>query len=257
MADPEGIKPFVLDFGSLLSLGIAFSLMPAAQILSTFLPATTPRIFRFLFLWHAFDFLTHSIIEGSFLYHSFRTFIQLPATTDDFPHPAVPRDAIPYLYGRADRRYGPSYGDSVTARMWQEYAKADRRWGGADLNVISLEILTVGLAGPAAAYICYLIYKAANIPPGKEKSSVQAKIWFAAAMLATGELYGGFMTFAPEWLSGNTQLKTDDPVYLWLYLVFFNLLWVLIPLWVLCAAYREIMKNFERAGSMTGWKKAK
>jgi EXPERA (EXPanded EBP superfamily) len=67
--------------------------------------------------------------------------------------------------------------------------------------------------------------------------------------------FPGFMTFCPEWLSGNTQLAGDDPVYLWLYLGFFNLLWVLIPAWVLWEAWREITKTFERAGQMTGWKK--
>ena len=65
----------------------------------------------------------------------------------------------------------------------------------------------------------------------------------------------GFMTFCPEWLSGNTQLAGDDPVYLWLYLVFFNVLWVFIPAWVLWEAWKEVSKNFERAGQMTGWKK--
>src|SRR5262249_14224849 len=159
-----------LDFGTLLSLGIFFSLMPAAQILSTRLPATTPRTYRYLFLWHAFDLLTHFIVESSYLYHCFFSFIQLPPGSYDSPDPTISRDAIPYLYGRVDRRYGASYSNSVTARMWQEYAKADRRWAGADPAVISLEILTVGLAGPAATYICYLIYKAANMPAGKQKS---------------------------------------------------------------------------------------
>lgn len=77
------------------------------------------------------------------------------------------------------------------ARLWQEYAKADHRWGGADLTVISLEILTVGLAGPCAMYISYLISKIMTEPAGREKARFQARMWFLATMLATGELYGG------------------------------------------------------------------
>jgi hypothetical protein len=257
MADVHAAKPFTLDAGTLLSLGIAFSLMPAAQVLAAYaLPKTISSKQKFLFLWHAYDFLTHLIIEGSFLYHCFFSYIELPATTADFPHPAVPRDGA-YLFAHSDRRYGALYSTAPMARLWQEYAKADHRWGGADLTVISLEILTVGLAGPAALYICYLISKIASAPAGKLKSNLQARMWFFAAMLATGELYGGFMTFAPEWLSGNTQLQGDDPVYLWLYLVFFNVLWVFIPFWVLWEAWGEMTRVFERAGQMTGWKKAK
>ena len=52
----------------------------------------------------------------------------------------------------------------------------------------------------------------------------------------------GWMTFCPEWLSGNRNLVTSNPLYLWLYLVFFNGLWVVVPLlllyqsWVACNA---------------------
>lgn len=130
------------------------------------------------------------------------------------------------------------------ARLWQEYAKADRRWGGADLTVIALEILTVGLAGPAAMYICYLISKVANTTNENVKRRYQPALWFTITALATAELYGGFMTFAPEWLSGNTALAGEDPVYLWLYLVFFNVLWVFIPFWALYVAFTEISSAF-------------
>jgi hypothetical protein len=261
MADIQAAKPFTLDAGTLLSLGVAFSLMPTAQLLAAFaLPKTISTKYKFLFLWHAYDFLTHFIIEGSYLYHCFFSYAQLPSagSTSDYPHPAsLPNSDVAVLFGHKDRRYGVLYSTAPMARLWQEYAKADHRWGGADLTVISLEILTVGLAGPAAMYICYLIYKIASAPAGKPKANLQTRLWFLATMLATGELYGGFMTFAPEWLSGNTQLQGDDPVYLWLYLVFFNVLWVFIPFWVLWEAWGEITRAFERAGQMTGWKKGK
>lgn len=256
MADIHETKPFTLDAGTLLSLGIAFSLMPAAQTLAAYtLPKTISPKQKFLFLWHAYDFLTHFIIEGSYLYHVFFSYIELPVTTADYPHPAIPRNSA-YFLARKDRKYGALYSTAPMARLWQEYAKADHRWGGADLTIISLEMLTVGLAGPAAMYICYLIYKVASSPAGQLKANLQARMWFIATVLATGELYGGFITFSPEWLSGNTQLQGDDPVYLWLYLVFFNILWVFIPFWVLWEAWSEITKAFERASKMTGWKKA-
>ena len=86
-----------------------------------------------------------------------------------------------YFLGYQDRLYGNAYGTSPFAKLWQEYAKADRRWGGADLTVISLELLTVFGAGPLALYICELI----------RRRDSGARLWFWGIVLATGELYGG------------------------------------------------------------------
>jgi Sec-independent protein secretion pathway component TatC len=116
--------------------------------------------------------------------------------------------------------------------LWQEYAKADKRWGGTDLTVVALEILTVFVAGPLACWICYLLSK-------DEKKGVLKK-WFWMIVLATGEIYGGWMTFAPEWLTGSPNLDTSNWMYLWLYLAFFNGLWVVFPLWILYEAYRAM-----------------
>ena len=238
----ENLKPFTLDSGTLFSLAVAFSLMPAAQLLANYsLPRSTSRKYYYLFLWHTYDFLTHFIIEGSYLYHCFFSYIDLPKPTSDYPHPAA-RGGPPvaHFLGQKDRRYGAIYSTAPMARLWQEYAKADHRWGVADTTVISLELLTVCLAGPMAVYICYLIFRTTKPMQAETRAKTQLKLWFVAIMLATGELYGGFMTFAPEWLSGSTQLATDDPVYLWLYLFFFNTLWVWLPLWVLYAGFNEL-----------------
>jgi hypothetical protein len=95
--------------------------------------------------------------------------------------------------------------------------------------VISLELLTVFIAGPLAVYICSLLARQ------------RGEAWFWMTVLATGELYGGWMTFAPEWLSGSPNLDGSNWMYLWLYLVFFNAgLWVLIPGWILYEAYGRI-----------------
>ena len=161
--------------------------------------------------------------------------------------------------------YGSHYGSSPTAKLWQEYAKADKRWGGADLTVISLELLTVFGAGPLAAYVCELVRRRDN----------GGKLWFFASILATGELYGGkrlvsrdlgwllvlklqgFMTFAPEWLTGSPNLDTSNFMYLWVYLVFFNTLWVWFPLWVLYEAYGNIRRAFATADKGKGVERKK
>jgi hypothetical protein len=48
-------------------------------------------------------------------------------------------------------------------------------------------------------------------------------------IICVAELYGGWMTFTPQWLDGSPDLNGDDPVLVWVYLVFMNGLWVLVP----------------------------
>jgi hypothetical protein len=48
------------------------------------------------------------------------------------------------------------------------------------------------------------------------------------------------MTFCPEWLVGSPNLDTSNFMYLWLYLIFFNTLWVFIPLWVIWYSVKDI-----------------
>lgn len=65
------------------------------------------------------------------------------------------------------------------------------------------------------------------------------------------------MTFAPEWLSGNPNLDTSNFMYLWVYLVFFNMLWVWFPLWILYEAYNNINLAFAVASDAIGVKTKK
>jgi hypothetical protein len=50
----------------------------------------------------------------------------------------------------------------------------------------------------------------------------------------------GFMTFAPEWLTGNLNLDGSNWMFLWLYLVFFNMLWVVMPLYALFVGFSDV-----------------
>jgi len=114
------------------------------------------------------------------------------------------------------------------AQMWREYAAADSRWGIADSTVVSLEILTVLGAGPMC---CYILKQLANDDPARH-------YWLI--VLSTAELYGGWMTFCPEWLTGSPNLNTSNPLYLWVYLALMNLVWVFIPLWLMFDSYTHV-----------------
>lgn len=121
------------------------------------------------------------------------------------------------------------------AEMWREYAAADFRWGFSDETVVSLEILTVLGAGPLA---CYIVYQIARQDPARH-------YWIV--VLSTAELYGGWMTFCPEWLTGSPNLDTSNPLFLWVYLVFMNTIWVVIPFWLLHDSYRHIADTLRSA----------
>jgi len=60
----------------------------------------------------------------------------------------------------------------------------------------------------------------------------------------------GFMTFAPEWLTGSPNLDTSNFMYLWVYLVFFNCLWVAFPLYAMWVSYVNIRDRFTGDGAV-------
>lgn len=60
------------------------------------------------------------------------------------------------------------------------------------------------------------------------------------------------MTFCPEWLTGNVNLDGSNFMYMWVYLVFFNMLWVFIPLYAVWYSYNDISHAFAIRQSKKG-----
>ena len=48
------------------------------------------------------------------------------------------------------------------------------------------------------------------------------------------------MTFCPEWLIGNPNLDASNFMFKWVYLVFFNMLWVGFPLYAMYVAFVDM-----------------
>ncbi|KAM3512822.1 hypothetical protein MY11210_003527 [Beauveria gryllotalpidicola] len=243
MSSPA-LPPDLFDTATLASLAAAGGIVGVAYAASRrALPPrgnNTPPALRFLFVWHLADALCHFILEGSFLYHCFFSYVDASAPA------AAGLAAAPHNYlghgAAAARVYGPQAAgaNNPFAQLWMVYARADRRWGGADVGIISLELLTVFFDGPVALYVAYLI----------AKRDPRASFWMV--VLATCELYGGFMTFCPEWLVGNVNLDGSNFMYMWVYLVFFNMLWVFIPLYAVWYSYRDISHAFAVRASKKG-----
>ncbi|XP_007535129.1 emopamil-binding protein-like [Erinaceus europaeus] len=142
----------------------------------------------------------------------------------------------PFVYLSFIGNIADSHG--LIASLWKEYGKADARWLYFDAAVVSVEIPTVVLDGSLALVLIYAIVK--------EKYYRH----FIQITLCVCELYGGWMTFSPEWLTGSPNLNTSNWVYFWVYLVFFNSVWVLIPGLLLLQSWIELKKiHYKRTSS--------
>lgn len=128
--------------------------------------------------------------------------------------------------------------DGLIASLWKEYGKADARWLNFDPTIVSLEILTVVLDGFLALILIYAIVK--------EKYYRH----FVQITLCVCELYGGWMTFFPDWLMGSPNLNTKNWLYFWVYLVFFNSVWVLFPGMLLWQSWVELRKMYHKGTSL-------
>ncbi|XP_014976573.3 emopamil-binding protein-like [Macaca mulatta] len=127
--------------------------------------------------------------------------------------------------------------DGLIASLWKEYGKADARWVYFDPTIVSVEILTVTLDGSLALFLIYAIVK--------EKHYRH----FLQITLCVCELYGCWMTFLPEWLTRSPNLNTSNWLYCWVYLFFFNGVWVLIPGLLLWQSWVELKKMHQKETS--------
>lgn len=115
-------------------------------------------------------------------------------------------DALIHFSFEGSFLYLSTFGRSVNisqgpfASFWKEYARVDFRWDFSDPTVVSLEILTVLGAGPLCCFILYQLL------------CQDAARHYRIVVLCTAELYGGWMMFCPEWLTGSPNLDTSNPV---------------------------------------------
>ncbi|KAF8914890.1 Emopamil-binding protein [Mucidula mucida] len=107
------------------------------------------------------------------------------------------------------------------AEMWREYAAADYRWGVSD-----------PLWSP---------WNSSPFWAPAQCAATSSSSWFLTTLRGTIGLC--WMTFCPEWLTGSENLNTSNPLYLWVYLFFMNVIWVLIPIWLMVESYSVIAKS--------------
>lgn len=144
MADPtasssSSLPPDLFDQTTILSLLATLAIVLAAYTTSlAALPKSTSTTLRFFFIWHLADALCHFILEGSFLYHCFFSYVPAADLLKDGDTAGLFADFFPtpfnYLGFASDRVYGAqSGGSNPLAQLWMVYARADKRWAGVDL----------------------------------------------------------------------------------------------------------------------------
>ncbi|THH20551.1 hypothetical protein EW146_g853 [Bondarzewia mesenterica] len=233
--------PSIFTLTSLFSLlGVAALGLTAYTASRAFLPKNAPWQDRFTFIWLVRT-LTSQLPA--------RDVLDIRMGTDDTvvvvldvrrAHSLYLRRLVPMAFDvrkAGEHELGNQLRDLnlTISSVGREYAQADFRWGFADETVVSLEILTVLGAGPLA---CYIVYQIAKQDPARH-------YWII--VLSTAELYGGWMTFCPEWITGSPNLDTSNPLFLWVYLFFMNTIWVIIPLWLMYDSYGYIAGTLRQA----------
>lgn len=183
----------LIDSTTVVSLFSTLAILGAAWTAANHvLPQSSGIKTRILFVWHAFDALIHIFLECGFLYNCFFSYIETGVTKGLGHQGSGLSEYLPpnvFFLGHKDRLYGSNYGNNPIAALWREYAKADARWGGSDLTVISLELLTCGVMAPLCIWICVCLGR-------RREGSNGGAEWFWMTVVATGELYGGKSTLA-------------------------------------------------------------
>jgi hypothetical protein len=215
---PAPMQTQIIDQTTVFSLLGTVAVLAAAYGLSLrALPRHSRTKARVLFIWHVFDALIHFIFEGSFLWNCFFVHSSIstpsPPSTSSFPFSfsfsssssAPPPSSsnlmsefLPpnvHFLNLPNYVFGAAYGSGPFSKLWQEYAKADKRWGGTDLTVVSLEVLTVFVGGPLALWCAEMVRRGEwNTSASARNRNVGNRKWFWMIVLATGELYGGQFT---------------------------------------------------------------
>jgi hypothetical protein len=134
----SNLPPDLFDRTTLVSLAATVVLVLTAYTTSLILlrRSVGPAL-RFLFVWHLADALCHFVLEGSFLYHCFFSYVPVSEVVAKGGVRALAGDWFPTPFnwlGTEGRLYGPQAGgDGFFAQLWMVYARADKRWAGVDL----------------------------------------------------------------------------------------------------------------------------
>lgn len=111
--------------------------------------------------------------------------------------------------------------------VWKEYSMGDSRYAARDAFVVSMESVTAFVEGPGSLVALYAI---------ATKASYREPLQLAVSL---GQLYGDVLYFATCFLEGFVH-AAPGAQYFWLYFVFMNSIWVVIPGLIFVRSWRRM-----------------
>ncbi|KAL3463252.1 Emopamil-binding protein [Aspergillus heterothallicus] len=119
-------------------------------------------------------------------------------------------------------------------QLWKEYALSDSRYLTSDTLVLCMETITVLIWGPLCFGVAYSILY---------RHSLRHPLQIIVCM---AHLYGDTLYFATSLYDDYAHQRPycrPEPFYFWVYYVFMNLIWIVVPAYYL----RQSMKTISKA----------
>jgi len=174
---------------------------------------------RITLIWFMIDAMTHLIMEASFLYFATQAGGAMHENNKNNP----------------------------MAKIWQLYAEADDRWGAYyDPAIVAVEYPTVFFAGIGALFCIYGIINHCS--------------WrhLLIVLISATEFIGNWYTFAPDVFEVQGGRRQESAMkncwnsdgtlnfkLFWIYIIFMNGLWVVVPLVLLWDSGKRIIQALE------------
>uniref|UniRef100_A0A4X2KNV0 EBP cholestenol delta-isomerase n=2 Tax=Vombatus ursinus TaxID=29139 RepID=A0A4X2KNV0_VOMUR len=115
------------------------------------------------------------------------------------------------------------------SQLWKEYSKGDSRYVLADNFIVCMETVTAWVWGPLSLWAV-----GAFLRQRPERFLLQL-------VISLGQLYGDVLYFLTEYRDGFQHGELGHPLYFWLYFVFLNALWIIVPSALLLDAWRQLV----------------
>ncbi|XP_018581360.1 3-beta-hydroxysteroid-Delta(8),Delta(7)-isomerase [Scleropages formosus] len=117
---------------------------------------------------------------------------------------------------------------SLLSQLWKEYSKGDSRYVISDNFTVCVETITVLCWGPLSIWaVLAFLYNRPNR-------------FLLQLVISLGQLYGAVLYFFTEHRDGYIHSQPGHPIYFWFYFFFLNLLWVIIPAFLILDAWGQL-----------------
>ncbi|KAI7983168.1 putative 3-beta-hydroxysteroid-Delta(8),Delta(7)-isomerase [Camellia lanceoleosa] len=112
------------------------------------------------------------------------------------------------------------------AEVWKEYSKGDSRYALRESNVVSIEIITVSLVGPACLLALFAI------------ATRKSYSYILQLVISMAHLYGLVVYYLTSYLDGDKF--AESLYYYYAYFVIANAAWFVIPCLIVVRCWNKI-----------------